>query len=60
VKKLKKEEEAGLWFVMAAIHYKFHNFREGTLSDFFNQIRVSRLLNKEYLERRFGVLLRIF
>jgi hypothetical protein len=60
VKKLKREEEAGLWFVMAGIHYNFHKFRDGTLSDFLNQIRVSRLLNKEYLERRFGVLLRIF
>jgi hypothetical protein len=60
VKNLKKEEEAGMWFVMAAIHYNFHNFRDGTLNDFLNLIRVSRLLNKEYLERRFGILLRIF
>jgi hypothetical protein len=60
VKKLWKEEEAGLWFVMAAIHYNFHNFKDGTLSDFLNQMRVSRLLNKEYVERWFGVLLRIF
>jgi hypothetical protein len=55
-----KEEEAGLWFVMAGIHYNFHNFRDGTLNDFLNLIRVSRLLNKEHLKRRFGVLLRIF
>jgi hypothetical protein len=41
VKKLKKEEEAGMWFVMAAIHYNFHNFKD-TLSEFLNQMRVER------------------
>jgi hypothetical protein len=55
-----KEEDAGLWFVMATIYYNFHNFRDGALKDFLNLILVSRLLNKEHLQRRFGVLLRIF
>jgi hypothetical protein len=31
VKNLKEEEEAGLWFVMAAIDCNFYNFRDGTL-----------------------------
>jgi hypothetical protein len=42
--------------VVAAIHYNFHNFRDGILNDFLNLLRVFRLLNKE---RRFRVLLRI-
>jgi hypothetical protein len=60
VKNLNLEEEAGLWFVMAAIHDNFLNFRNGTVKDFLNMIREARWLNREHLELKFGRLLRVF
>jgi exonuclease III len=59
-RKLNRTEKAGLWLVMAAIHYNIFNYLDGSLESFKNMIRTSRWKDKAKIEKKFGNLLNIF
>jgi hypothetical protein len=55
-----REEEAGLWFTMAALHYNVQNYEDGELENFKEMLRRVRWSKKKILEQIFGNLLNIF
>jgi Reverse transcriptase (RNA-dependent DNA polymerase)/Endonuclease/Exonuclease/phosphatase family len=57
---LNKNEEAGFWFLVAAIHYNINNYLDGSLEKFKNLVRKKRWSEKDRLEKKFGNLLNIF
>jgi hypothetical protein len=55
-----REEEAGLWFTMAALHYNMQYYKDGELENFKEMLSQVRWSKKKNLQQRFGHLLNIF
>jgi hypothetical protein len=50
VMKGNREEEAGLWFTMAALHYNMQYYKDGEFENFKEMLRRVRWLKKKILE----------
>jgi hypothetical protein len=55
-----REEVAGLWFTMAALHKNMQYYKDGELENFKEMLRRVRWSKKTILEQIFGILLNIF